>query len=415
MQAVGKIPSQDWLTLSSTMEVMTALMAEGATVRCVGGCVRDAILCVATVDVDIATQDPPEKVMDLLARAGIRAFPVGMAHGAVLAVTPEMSFHVTTLRTDIETFGRHATVEYIDNWEEDARRRDLTMNALYVDMDGTMYDPVGGLPDIEQGRVRFIGTARNRIKEDYLRILRFFRFYAYYGRLNPDADHLMACEHEAFNIKSLSKERVWYEWRRLLSAPDPTDAIALMHKHHVLPHMFPGHIHEKTIAQTLRNLVEVEKMLHRAPCPIRRFASLMEGNVESVTSITKYLPISTKDKKRLKLLTDLLHDLPNIHDQRIATVLLYNHGSDIFEDLVMIQEAQRPEVDKQRIQDAMVISTRWENPSFPLKGRDLLALGLEKGPKIGSILDEAEAWWLEQTCIPDKEACLEWVRRRNNM
>ncbi len=190
MQPIGHLPAQEWLTFPETVQVMEAIMAGGKPARFVGGCVRDAILGLPISDIDIICPETPEKVMELLEQAGIRAEPIGLAHGSILAIQPSKTFDITTLRSDVETFGRHARVNYHDNWLDDAARRDFTMNAIYADPDGSLYDPMGGIEDLKAGRVRFIGDAYERIREDCLRILRFFRFQAYYGRMPPSASNL---------------------------------------------------------------------------------------------------------------------------------------------------------------------------------------------------------------------------------
>ena len=216
------------MTAPATRAVTEALSAEGATVRFVGGCVRDAVLGRDAKDVDIATPDPPETVIALLEAAGLKAVPTGIAHGTVTAVADGTPFEVTTLRHDVETDGRHAKVAFTDDWVADAARRDFTLNALYCDADGALYDPVGGIEDARRGRVRFVGDARARIEEDALRLLRFFRFHAHYGRGEADATALAACRELAPLLANLSGERLRDETLKLLAAPESAPVVALM-------------------------------------------------------------------------------------------------------------------------------------------------------------------------------------------
>ena len=222
-----------------TQAVLAALGADGTELRFVGGCVRDAVAGRPVKDVDLATPDPPERVTALLERAGIKAVPTGLEHGTVTAVSGGRPFEVTTLRVDVETYGRRARVAYTDDWQADAARRDLTINALSCAPDGTLYDPFGGLGDLRGGRVRFIGDPRQRIREDYLRLLRFFRFHAHYGKGGPDPEGLAAATELAAEATDLSGERVRDELLKLLAADDPLPVLELMHAHGVLRSFLP--------------------------------------------------------------------------------------------------------------------------------------------------------------------------------
>ena len=208
MEPAGHIDPPEWMRTPGAQDVAAALSGGGAPVRFVGGCVRDAVLGRRAKDIDLATPEPPQRVIDLLARAGIRAIPTGIAHGTITAVVGREHFEITTLRRDVSTDGRHATVAFTDDWAEDAARRDFTINALFCDADGTLFDPMGGLADIKTGTVRFVGDAAMRIAEDHLRILRFFRFFAHYGKGEPDSDGLAACTRLAPTLKALSAERI---------------------------------------------------------------------------------------------------------------------------------------------------------------------------------------------------------------
>jgi poly(A) polymerase len=299
MEAVGQLPPQDWLTFPETVKVMNALMAGGNTVRFVGGCVRDALAGRAISDVDIATTEPPTKVVRLLKDAGIQVVPIGLDHGSVLAVQPHMTYHITTLRADLETYGRHALVNYIDDWKEDAVRRDFTMNALYADLDGTFYDPAGGLEDIKTGCVRFIGDPMERIQEDYLRILRFFRFQAYYGKVPPAQEQLEACQQTAPHLRQLSGERVWYELKRLLLADNPTAVLEQMEAYGILSVLFSF----PTSTINVGLLVKLEQQYNVPNNPIRRLACMVGKNFEAARHIRDDMTLSTQELSSLIMLT----------------------------------------------------------------------------------------------------------------
>ena len=223
-----------WLPAADTRAVLEALMADGKPARLVGGCVRDALAGRPVTDVDIATPETPPRVIDLLRAAGLKAVPTGVEHGTVTAVVRGKPFEVTTLRRDVTTDGRHAVVAFTDDWTEDAARRDFTMNALSADPDGRVHDPFDGVADLAAGRVRFVGEARARIREDVLRILRFFRFHAHYGKGAPDADGLAACRELAPLLPRLSAERVATELLKLLKAPDAAATVRMMREAGIL-------------------------------------------------------------------------------------------------------------------------------------------------------------------------------------
>ena len=267
MRAVDRIEPRRWMTCKSTTAVLAALAAAGAPARFVGGCVRDSLLDRPVQDVDIATPTPPDEVIWLLTEASIKAVATGLAHGTVTAVIGRAHFEITTLRRDVETDGRRAKVAFTKDWAADAARRDFTINALYLDPDGAIYDPTGGLADLRAGRVRFVGDAAARIREDYLRILRFFRFHAHYGRGEVDRAGLEACRALAAGVASLSGERLQGELLRLLGAADPTPVLRLMAAEGILAHILP----EAIRIERLAGLIEVD----RAVDPLRRLAALV--------------------------------------------------------------------------------------------------------------------------------------------
>ena len=412
---MSTLPPQSWMAAPETRSVVAALTAKGAEVRFVGGCVRDAILGRAVKDIDIATHDPPEKVMALLAAAGIEAIPTGIAHGTVTAVVGRRHFEITTLREDVETYGRRAKVAFTDDWTADAARRDLTINAMFLAPDGTLHDPFGGLADLEAGRVRFVGDARMRIKEDVLRLLRFFRFYAHYGRPPPDADALAACRELAPLLPTLSGERVAGETLKLLAAPDPASTVELMIGHGVLAHALP----DADGVARLRALVTVEAIGPGADA-LRRLAALIDPakGAGGASAAAERLRLSNAERERLVAL--VAPEIAVAADMPVKAVrrALYRVGAARFHDLALLAWAAeiaaagpspRPADDPGVRGDwrALIAAAEaWTPKAFPVKGRDALDLGVPAGPKVGALLAALEAWWIEEDFRPDRAACL---------
>ncbi len=393
MKPAAKLAPQPWMTASETRAVLAALTARGTMVRFVGGCVRDAVLERAVKDVDLATPDPPETVMRLLKAAGIRAVPTGIKHGTVTAVIGRAHFEVTTLRRDVETHGRHATVAFTDDWADDAARRDFTINALFCDPDGTLYDPFGGLEDLRAGRVRFVGDALKRIEEDVLRLLRFFRFHAHHGRPPPDADALAACREMAPALHRLSGERVRAELLRLLIAPDPAGVLALMQETGVIERVLP----EVAGADALSELCAVE-----APETdgLRRLALLLRRGRGGAEAVAKRLRMSNAEKRRLAAMVEPAVAVAAGLDVRARRRALYRVGSAPFADLVYLAWAEalaRAPGDREalaRAHGAMIETAReWESPRLPVRGADVVALGVKRGPAVSRLLSAVEEWW----------------------
>ena len=403
MKPAAKLAPQPWMTAPETRAVLAALTARGAMVRFVGGCVRDAVLERTVKDVDLATPDEPETVMSLLKAAGIRAVPTGLKHGTVTAVIGRAQFEITTLRRDVETHGRHATVAFTDDWADDAARRDFTINALYCDPDGTLYDPFGGLEDLRAGRVRFVGDARKRIEEDVLRLLRFFRFHAHHGRPPPDADALAACREMAPALRRLSGERVRAELLRLLIAPRPEDVLALMQETGVLERVLP----EVAGADALPELCAVEAPeadgLRRLALLLRRGQGQGEsggGGGGAAEAVAKRLRMSNAEKRRLAAMVEPAVAVAAGLAVRARRRALYRVGSAPFGDLVYLAWAEAlaraPEdrVALARAHGAMIETAReWQSPRLPVRGADVVALGVERGPAVSRLLAAVEEWW----------------------
>jgi len=394
MQPAGRLEPQAWMIAPETVAVMTALAAKGAVARFVGGCVRDALVGRKVIDIDIATTDAPETVTKLLHAAGIRALPTGIDHGTITAVTGHKGFEITTLRRDVETDGRRAVVAYTDDWAEDAARRDLTFNALYCDADGTLYDPQGGLSDLKAGRVRFVGDPALRIAEDVLRILRFFRFHAWFGVGEIDAAGDAACRAAAGALDTLSGERVAKEMFTLLGAADPLPTLRHMVEGRVLQQILPG----DGGLERLAGLCPRERGLGLVD-PLRRLGALLPGSDAAGTVAARWR-LSKKDRARLPTALSPSDEFDLNATPQTLRRLIYHHGAGTVIDWLLLAGA-----------DDVSAAQQWSPPTLPIKGRDILHLGVEAGPRVGEILQAIEDWWIGGDFSAGHDACLEKARR----
>jgi poly(A) polymerase len=399
---------RSWLEARQTRRLIAALDAGGIAFRFVGGAVRDALLGRPAADVDLATPSAPDAVALALADAGLKAIPTGLAHGTLTAMVDGRPFEITTLRRDVETDGRHAVVAFTDDWREDAARRDFTMNALYADRDGAVTDYFGGVGDARAGRVRFIGDPERRILEDGLRILRFFRFHAWYGQGALDPAGLAACGALAGAIDRLSGERVRDEVLKLLRAPDPAP---------VWRAMIDAGVGDRAVAaaadcDALARMVGLEAKLGLAAEPLRRLAALI-GPIDAA--------LAGRLKARLKLSNidgDYLCALAGL-DGRVALGSRDRFGQALYGanpawvlDAALLAQARRAEPaigPLERLRDAIAA---WRPPKFPLSGADLQAGGLAPGPAMGRMLAELQAWWIAADFHPDRAACLAELETR---
>jgi len=415
--APERIEPQPWMTAPETRAVIAALTAQGSEVRFVGGCVRDALAGRAVKDVDLATPDRPEKVMDLLAAAGIKAVPTGIEHGTVTAVAGHHPFEITTLRRDVETDGRRAKVAFTDDWEADAARRDLTFNALSCAPDGKLFDPFGGRADLAAGRVRFVGDPRARIEEDYLRLLRFFRFQAHYGREAPEPESLAVARELAPRLAGLSGERVRSEVLRLLAAPDPLPVLETMLAGDILAAILP----EIEGTAVLRCLLALD--LPESDDPVLRLAELLRPGDDNARAVAQRLRLSTAEAAELELLGDpagtlgeaaavLTRGLGDPVVRHALATALYRAGAArvrvalviAYIRLVAGDAAARPAA-LAGLQAALAVADAWQPRRFPLAGADVLALGYASGPEVGALLRAVEDWWIAEDFSPDREAC----------
>lgn len=386
-----KLQDADWLRRPETQAVFRALQAAGYEVRAVGGAVRNALLGKPVADVDLATSALPHEVMAAAAQAGLKSIPTGVQHGTVTVVAGDITYEVTTLREDAETFGRHARVAFTADWAADARRRDFTINALYCDRDGTVHDPLGGMADLEAGRVVFIGEAHDRIREDYLRILRFFRFTAEYAGGLPDPRGLAACAGERAGLKRLSAERVRAEFMRLLAAPAAMPVIETMLHHGFLSGLLGAAPH----LGLLRRLIALEAHLGDTPDAVLRLALLAVAVEDDGARIGDRLRLSNAEVGRLRAAAPVARpDIAPLSEDA-AKVLLYRSGREGYNARIRAAWARSgaPVTDAVWF-DRLELPLRWAAPRFPVSGGDLLDLGRSPGPALGAILGALEQTWI---------------------
>jgi poly(A) polymerase len=386
-----RLDGSGWLDRPETQAVFAALAARGFAARAVGGSVRNALAGRPVIDVDIATDAHPGDVVRAAEAAGLKAVPTGVAHGTVTVVSGNLPHEVTTLRKDVETHGRHATVAFTDDWTADAMRRDFTLNALYCSADGSVFDPLGGYPDLAARRVRFIGDARQRIREDYLRILRFFRLTAEFAEGPADAAGLAACVRERRGLAVLSAERVRAEFLRLLVAPRGPEVVALMQDYGLLPSVLGAAPRPNLLAR----LAGIEAALRLAPDAMLRLAALAVEIPEDAERLRDRLRLSSDQGEKLARAAQHGVDISPAGPEAGARACLYRHGEAAYRERVLLAWARAGDAaDSEAWRHRMSLPQRWPAPRFPLKGADVLALGIPAGPRVGELLRALEDWWI---------------------
>jgi poly(A) polymerase len=391
------------MTAPETRNVMQALAASGGEARFVGGAVRNALMHRPVTDIDIATPLLPDEVTRRLQAAGLGAVPTGIEHGTVTAITNGKPYEITTLRRDVTTDGRRATVAFTNDWRQDASRRDFTMNALYASANGEVFDFFGGIADLQAGRVRFVGDPVTRIREDYLRILRLFRFHAWYGSGEIDANALHAATCEKAGLVRLSGERIQKELLRLLEADNPTGMIRTMVDSGILAEILPV----EPNLNRMENLVSTDRTHGYAPDPLLRLAAMLPDGVAGAEAVSARLKLSNNDAERLRDLCGAAKDVGSALPPRETRASLYRLGVQRFKDRVRLRWA----ADRNNLNDTpwralLETADQWRRPAFPLRGHDVIALGLDPGPQIGRLLSEVEKWWIESDFKPDRAALL---------
>ncbi|HKG73406.1 MAG TPA: CCA tRNA nucleotidyltransferase [Aestuariivirgaceae bacterium] len=386
-----------WLNDPALSKVLGILNA-GGTTRVAGGAVRNALLGVPVADVDLATTLAPEAVMAKARDAQLGVHPTGLEHGTVTVVADGRPFEVTTLRIDVETFGRHARVDFTDNWEADARRRDFTMNALYCDADGKVHDPLGGYRDLERRIVRFVGKPQARINEDYLRILRFFRFNAQYGRGTPHSDGLKHSVRLRRNLLKLSGERIRQELWKLLAAPRAVAMLRTMKKHGVT-RILLGTDGE---TRTLRRMTEIDRWLKLDPDPLMRL-HLLTGDV---SRYRERLKLTNAEMARVRALSSAGEPSPSLRPAERRAVL-YQLGRQAYKDSIRIAwAASRAPIKDTGWKKLLLFEKDAALPQFPVSGADLIARGMKPGPAMGRTLRALEDWWIAAGFPEEKEQLL---------
>jgi len=396
-----RLSGADWLRRSDTQAVFAALAARGFAARAVGGAVRNALLGLPVSDVDIATTARPEEVVAAAEAAGLKAIPTGITHGTVTIVSGSRRYEVTTLRKDVETHGRHATVVFTDDWAADAGRRDFTLNALYCSADGEVSDPLSGYADLAARRVRFIGEAAERIREDYLRVLRFFRFNAEYGNGPPDTEGLAACVREREGLAILSGERVCQEVLRLLAAPRGPELVRWMLDYGLLPQVL-GLAPRPTL---LSRLADLEAALGLTPDPVLRLAALGVEVPEDAERLRDRLRLSNEDTVKLTRASMRTPAINPAVPESAAKADLYAGSEAVYRERVLIAWARSNEEPASPAwRCRLSLPERWQAPRFPIGGADVMALGVPAGPHVGELLRALEAWWIAGDFTADEAA-----------
>ena len=406
------VSRDEWFREAGLQRVMTLLNRDHGEARVVGGAVRNALMDMPVTDIDIATTLTPAEVVARAEAAGVRCVPTGIDHGTVTLVIAGRPYEVTTLRADIETDGRRAKVAFGTDWQMDAERRDLTINALYARFDGEVVDLVGGLADIENGAVRFIGDPGARIAEDYLRILRFFRFFAWYGSGRPEAEGLKACAAAKEKLSGLSAERVWAELKKLLAAPDPGRALLWMRQTGVLTEVLPET--GKWGIDAVPGIVQMEKAFRWQPDPLLRLAGMVPPDKQRIAALAGRLKLSRAEGARLAAWADapaVAYDIK----EAVFDRLLYRSDAAAVVDRLKLQLAgarSRAITNSQAMVEAAGYSRliehagRWTRPSFPVSGTDLIAAGVPEGPDVGKARRRLEKEWVESNFRLGREALL---------
>ncbi len=399
----------DWLRDPDLQRALAALSVEGDEARVVGGAVRNHLMGRPITDVDIATTALPETVIERGRAAGFKPVPTGIAHGTVTLVAGGRPFEVTTLRRDHETDGRRAKVIFGRDWEADARRRDFTINALYCDAQGHVLDLVGGTRDIESRTVRFIGDAAERIEEDYLRILRFYRFFAWYGEGRPDADGIRATARLKNGLSRLSVERVWAELRKLLAAPDPSRALLWMRQAGVLSAVLPES--ERWGIDAVHGVMREEAQRGWPADPLFRLMAIVPPDAARMGELAARLKLSKADRDRLTAWALSAPVSETTSDSALRAALYFGEPQAVVDRLRLAVCAvgggsAEAAASKLRLDSLLLAAERFERPKLPVSGADLAAAGLSAGPQMGAELRRLETAWVESGFVLGRDALL---------
>jgi tRNA nucleotidyltransferase/poly(A) polymerase len=396
-----RLENSAWLAAGALPQVLAVLDHAGEEARVVGGAVRNAMFGQTPDEIDIATTAVPDTVIERARAAGFKAVPTGIDHGTVTVIVDGTPFEVTTLRADVETFGRKAKVAFGRDWKIDAERRDFTINALSVDRAGEVFDYVGGLADIDARRVRFIGDPARRIAEDFLRILRFFRFHATYGSGPPDPAGLKACIAAREGLSHLSRERIRMELLKLLRAAHATPTLAVMTEAGLLEAVLGG----VPLLASFENTCKVEAATGVEGDPVRRLAAIGVSVVEDAERLWQRLRLTNSEHARLTSIAEGWQQISPAQGEGAWRELIYRIGPDRFVDRVLVAWARSPAGAADAEWKAFAtLPTRWTAPTFPLKSKEFTRRGVEKGPRLGATIAAAEEAWIAAGFPADKAA-----------
>ncbi len=401
-----------WLIRAETRAVLEAIERGGYEARVVGGAVRNALLDEPVKDIDVATTAVPHEVLRLAEAVHLKAIPTGIEHGTVTVIANHTPIEVTTLRRDVETFGRHARVTFTTDWAEDARRRDFTMNALYCSPDGTIHDPLRGFPDLAGRRVRFIGDPHDRIREDYLRILRFFRFTAEYAEGNPDAAGLNASVALSAGLSDLSGERIRAELLRLLTASHAAETLAVMDEAGLVERVLSS----RGDLNLLCRVISIEQALDRSADAQLRLGALAAARPGGALALRDRLKLSGTEFERLARMAMPDKSFDPATPEREAKAFLYRHGSEAFTDGAILAWARSgdPPNHAQRLA-RLTLPAHWQSPALPVRGTDVMALGVAEGPAVGQVVRAFEDWWIAEDFPADASVLAAALQRLARM
>jgi poly(A) polymerase len=403
----ARLGDSGWLTEGPVARLLRLLDRDGEEARVVGGAVRNALLDLPVVEIDVATTALPEEVMRRVTAAGCKSVPTGIEHGTVTVIIEHQPIEVTTLRQDVETFGRKARVAFGRDWRADAERRDFTINALSASADGTIYDYVGGLADIAARRLRFIGDAQTRIEEDYLRILRFFRFHAFFGEGAPDAAGLLACMKARAGLAMLSPERARMEMLKLMLGPHAASTLAVMAEAGLLGEVLGG----VPLLASFENLVKIETAYGLTPDAVRRLGALSVLVKEDAERLAQRLRLANAEADRL-LALEMWWRVTPLAGTQAARTLLYRFGAQAFADRVLVAWARSPAgVADAAWHELATLPQHWTAPVFPLKAADFIRRGMAQGPTLGAAMRAAEEAWIAAD-FPAERSALETIADR---
>ena len=386
-------------------KVLKILNHKNETSRIVGGYVRNYIRNIETKDIDIATKLIPDEVISLLSKAGIKTVPTGLSHGTISAFINDQTFEITTLRKDTNYDGRHADIEFTDDWAVDASRRDFTINAIYMNSDGDIYDPFDGISDLNSGTVKFIGDPEKRIKEDYLRILRYYRFLSIYDS-SVDSETRRLIKKNASSIVNLSSERIHMEFFKILDNDNSGKIINFMEEDGILELIFSHPVDVKVY----NRMIDIDNEIFLNEDTLLKFVTLIPKNIDKINNL-KCFSFSNKEKKIIDLLIDSKNEIKSYQSVKEVRAILYKLGIDNFVRLTRLYWAKDKKISNiSQWRALLAMGHSWKAPKFPIEAKDILLLGVPEGPLVGEILNEVENWWIDSDFIEDKASLFERIK-----